>query len=123
MILLLRSRFDLPTLGPRPDTVTPGTLRGSTASAGARQAVLLPPLRADLRAVVGARHGRDPRPRRPEVRVPELLLSADDSGRLLRRPTVRGDGGGARRRLRRLLEVCARSEEHTSELQSPDHLV
>src|SRR2546430_16796336 len=32
-----------------------------------------------------------------EVRVPELLLSALDPRRVLRRPTVRGDGGGVRR--------------------------
>src|SRR3989441_8827907 len=76
--------------------LTPLTLevsRGSTASPGARQAVLLPPLRADLRIVAGARDGGDSRPRGPEVRLPELLLFADDSRRLLRRPTLRGHGG------------------------------
>src|SRR3989442_3782936 len=76
--------------------LTPLTLevsRGSTASPGARQAVLLPPLRADLRIVAGARDGGDSRPRGPEVRLPELLLFADDSRRLLRRPTLRAPGG------------------------------
>src|SRR5438552_16026526 len=34
-----------------------------------------------------------------------------------------GADGGARSRHRRLTETTLRSEEHTSELQSPDHLV
>src|SRR2546428_8905604 len=68
--------------------------RGSAAVRGARQAVLLPPLRADLRAAARLRDGGDPHLRRPEVRVPELLLPPDD-----------------------------RSEEHTSELQSRSDLV
>src|SRR5256886_16222344 len=42
-----------------------------------------------------------------EVRVPELLLSALDSRRVLRRPTVRGDGGGVRRFAHFLLPVRA----------------
>src|SRR5207244_13479385 len=51
-----------------------------------------------------------------------------------KQPAVRGDraairgvrqGGGARDRAARshYLRIAARSEEHTSELQSPDHLV
>src|SRR5207253_7445163 len=80
--------------------LTPLTLevsRGSTASPGARQGLLLPPLRADLRAPAGPRDGRDSCVGGAEVRVPELLLSALDSRRVLRRPTVRGDGGGVGR--------------------------
>src|SRR5439155_12937421 len=76
--------------------LTPPTLevfRGSTAYPGARQALLLPPLRADFRALAGARDGRDPRPRGPEVCLPELLLFADDSRGFLRRSPVRSDGG------------------------------
>src|SRR2546430_17296154 len=42
-----------------------------------------------------------------EVRVPELLLSALDPRRVLRRPTVRGDGGGVRRFAHFLLPVRA----------------
>src|SRR5207247_2695737 len=76
--------------------LTPLTLevsRGSIASPGARQGLLLPPLRADLRAAAGAGDGRDSCVGGAEVRVPEFLLSAHDSRRLLPRPTVRGEGG------------------------------
>src|SRR5882672_8115298 len=107
MVRLLRGRVAFPSLifvAP----LTPLTLevfRGSTASLGARQGLLLPPLRADFRAAAGARDGRHPRPRGAEVCVPELLLFADDSRRFLRRPAVRGDGGRVRRRARILLPV------------------
>src|SRR5207245_3509865 len=62
--------------------------RGSTASAGAREAALLPLLRADVRAAARARDGRDSQPRGPEVRVPQLLLPAHDPRRSLRRAAV-----------------------------------
>src|SRR5258706_11321326 len=100
MIRLLRGRVGFPSLI-FAHPLTPLTLevfRGSTASPGARQGLLLPPLRADFRAAAGARDGGDPRPRGAEVCVPELLLFADDSRRLLRRPAVRGDGGRVSRR-------------------------
>src|SRR5438094_3563341 len=67
--------------------------RGSTASPGARQALLLPPFRAGFRAAAGARDGRASCVGGAEVRVSELLLSAHDPRRLLWRPPVRGDGG------------------------------
>src|SRR5258706_14416299 len=98
MIRLLRGRVGFPSLI-FAHPLTPLTLevfRGSTASPGARQGLLLPPLRADFRAAAGARHRRHPRPRGAEVRVPELLLSAVDSRRLLRRPPLRRDCGGGR---------------------------
>src|SRR5256712_10476593 len=90
--------------------LTPLTLevsRGSTASPGARQGLLLPPLRAGLRAPAGPRDGRDSCVGGAEVRVPELLLSALDSRRVLRRPTVRGDGGGVSRVAHFFLTVSA----------------
>src|SRR3989442_3039253 len=62
------------------------SLRGPATLTGARQVLLLPPFRADFRIAPRVRHGGDPRLRRAEVRVPELLLSADDPRRLLRRP-------------------------------------
>src|SRR2546425_12599782 len=70
------------------------SLRGPATLTGARQVLLLPPFRADFRTAPRVRHGGDPRLRRAEVRVPELLLSADDPRRLLRRPAGRGDGWG-----------------------------
>src|SRR5207247_5947723 len=79
--------------------------RGSATVRGARQAVLLPPLRADLRAAARLRDGGDPHLRRPEVRVPELLLPPDDPRRLLRRPPLRGAGGPVRRRPGAVLPV------------------
>src|SRR3989442_14787179 len=69
------------------------SLRGPATLTGARQVLLLPPFRADFRTAPRVRHGGDPRLRRAEVRVPELLLSADDPRRLLRRP--RGPGRAA----------------------------
>src|SRR2546426_1701262 len=68
------------------------SLRGPATLTGARQVLLLPPFRADFRTAPRVRHGGDPRIRRAEVRVPELLLSADDPRRLLRRPAGRGAG-------------------------------
>src|SRR2546425_3165219 len=73
------------------------SLRGPATLTGARQVLLLPPFRADFRTAPRVRHGGDPRLRGAEVRVPELLLSPDDPGRLLRRPAVRGAGGGGLR--------------------------
>src|SRR3989441_10757659 len=72
-------------------------LGGPATLTGARQVLLLPPFRADFRTAPRVRHGGDPRLRRAEVRVPELLLSADDPRRLLRRPAVRGAGWAVRR--------------------------
>src|ERR1041385_1715221 len=77
--------------------------RGSTASAGAREAALLPLLRADVRAAARARDGGDSQPRGTEVRLSQLLLPAHDPRRLLRRPALRRDGRGVRRRSRVLL--------------------
>src|SRR3989454_7938485 len=72
------------------------SLRGPATLTGARQVLLLPPFRADFRTAPHVRHGGYPRIRRAEVRVPELLLSADDPRRLLRRPAVRGGGWAGR---------------------------
>src|SRR3989440_8026168 len=77
--------------------------RGSTASAGAREAALLPLLRADVRVAARARDGRDSLPRGTEVRVSQLLLPAHDPGRFLWRPAPRGDGRRIRRPARVLL--------------------
>src|SRR2546430_1465333 len=71
------------------------SLRGPATLTGARQVLLLPPFRADFRTAPRVRHGGDPRLRRAEVRVPELLLSADDPRRLLRRPAGLCAGWGA----------------------------
>src|SRR2546423_3736671 len=72
--------------------------RGSTASAGAREAALLSLLRADVRVAARARDGGDSQPRGAEVRVPQLLLPPHDSRWLLRRPAVRRDGRRVRGR-------------------------
>src|SRR3989442_14934361 len=77
-----------------PEHLVPEVLSGPAAAVGARQAHLLPPFRADLRAQPRGRDAGDPLVRGTEVRVPKLLLPADDPGGVLRRPAVRGAGGG-----------------------------
>src|SRR2546425_11734979 len=83
------------------------SLRGPATLTGARQVLLLPPFRADFRTAPRVRHGGDPRLRGAEVRVPELLLSPDDPGRLLRRPAVPGGGGAAFRGARGVVFLSA----------------
>src|SRR3989442_8604883 len=77
-----------------PEHPVPEVLSGPAAAVGAGQAHLLPPFRADLRAQPRGRDAGDPLVRGTEVRVPKLLLPADDPGGVLRRPAVCGAWGG-----------------------------
>src|SRR5207249_2979045 len=87
-----------PHLGAAPSRTLEGCPHGPAALGGACQAVLLPQLRADFCAAPRVRDRGDPRPRGAEVRVPELLLFADDPRGLLRGTPLRGVGGVVRRR-------------------------
>src|SRR5258708_8769152 len=51
------------------------------------------------------------------------VFDAAGVGRLDRAPAGAGEGGGGRDTRHVGIAVAIRSEEHTSELQSPDHLV
>src|SRR2546427_2466539 len=84
---LLRAGTAFPTLGAAPalEKIQARGPRGPDAAGGARQAVLLPPLRADLRSNSRRRDAGHPCRCGRQVRVLELLLPTDDSRRVLRR--------------------------------------
>src|SRR3989454_11121876 len=84
---LLRAGTAFPSLGAAPalEKIQARGPRGPDAAGGARQAVLLPPLRADLRSNSRRRDAGHPCRCGRQVRVLELLLPTDDSRRVLRR--------------------------------------
>src|SRR2546426_1659873 len=88
---LLRAGTAFPSLGAAPalEKIQARGPRGPDAAGGARQAVLLPPLRADLRSNSRRRDAGHPCRCGRQVRVLELLLPTDDSRRVLRRAPLR----------------------------------